>query len=135
MTGDHYPSRSFIRFAAKSQLTADLAGHSVPVYVDRNGLDEFNTVEPCPDSAGEVGAYCEVFEAKADSINDSLFQRVTQELLNPDQHPEIYRSYPSRAAAAAVEAKATSFLVERYKQVCLAQRQTLVQQFNALLTH
>lgn len=131
MSNQFYPTRSFIRFAAKSQLTADLAGHAVPVYVDRAGaIDSSLEFQPAD---GGSGAYCDVFEASGDCLDEILLQRITQATFDPDQHPELYRPYPTAAAAATVETELAQSIVETYKQASLEQRQALVEQFNALL--
>ncbi|WP_017299041.1 hypothetical protein [Nodosilinea nodulosa] len=131
MSNQFYPTRSFIRFTAKSQLTADLAGHAVPVYIDRGGAID-STLEFQPADSG-TGAYCDVFEASGDCLDEMLLQRIVQAMFNPSQHPELYRPYPTAAAAAAVEAELAQTIVDVYKQACLEQRQSLVEQFNALL--
>lgn len=126
-----YPTRSFIRFTAKSQLTADLAGHAVPAFVNRSGaIDQAIEFQPAEDG---VGAYCDVFQASGDCLDEALLLRVAQDMFDPDQHPEVYRPYPTAAAAAAVEADLAQAMVDAYKQASLEQRQSVVEQFNALL--
>ncbi|HSM82619.1 MAG TPA: hypothetical protein VLS96_13085 [Nodosilinea sp.] len=131
MSSPVYPTRAFIRFTAKSQLTADLAGHAVPVYVDRgSGNDDASEFQPATDG---VGAYCDVFQATGDCLDEALFQRITADLFDPDQHPELYRPCTSATEAAAVETQVANAIVAAYKQASLGQRQALVEQFNALL--
>lgn len=131
MSNPVYPTRSFIRFTAKSQLTADLAGRAVPAFVNRNGaIDQAVEFQPAEDG---VGAYCDVFEASGDCLDEALLQRIAQNLFDPDRHPEVYRPYTTAAAAAAVEADLAQAIVDAYKQASLEQRQSVVAQFNALL--
>jgi hypothetical protein len=130
MSSQIYPVRSFIRFTAKSQLTADLAGDAVPIYVNRGGaVDQALAFQPADDGGG---AYCEVFQAAGDCLDDDLLQHITATMFDPDRHPEIYRSYDSRTVAAQVETEAAAAIVLAYKQACLEQRQQLVAQFNHL---
>ncbi|PSN16367.1 hypothetical protein C7293_02865 [filamentous cyanobacterium CCT1] len=131
MSHQVYPTRSFIRFMAKSQLTADLAGHAVPAYVSRSGaIDETLDFQPAEDGSG---AYCDVFRASGDCLDEALLQRITAAMLDPEQSPKLFRPYASEAEAAKVEAAAAEAIVAAYKQACLEQRQQLVDQFNQLL--
>jgi hypothetical protein len=131
MNSSFYPTRSFIRFTAKNQLTADLAGRAVPVYVDRDGVMD-TALEFRPAGNG-VGAYCDVFQATGDCLDEILFQRVTQIMFDPNRHPELYRAYATADEAIAIEAKIAQAIIDAYKQTCLEQRQALVNQFNTLL--
>lgn len=133
MDSNIYPTRSFIRFSAKSQLAADLSGRLMPVYIERNGIEQSDMVQPAASNGNDAGAYCEVFQAESESLDEALFRRIVQEAFAPDRHPELYRTYPSEAAAAAVEAQMANNIVQAYKQVCLQQRQAVVESFNALL--
>jgi hypothetical protein len=131
MSSQFYPTRSFIRFAAKSQITADLSGHAVPAYVDRHGTVDVS-LEFQPAEQGD-GAYCDVFQASGDCLDELLLKRITQAMFDLDQHPDLYQAYPTAAAAAAVEAQVAEAIVEAYKQASLEQRQSVVAKFNALL--
>ncbi|MGB3199997.1 MAG: hypothetical protein WBA99_03790 [Nodosilinea sp.] len=131
MSHQVYPTRSFIRFIAKSQLTADLAGQAVPAYVSRGGaVDQTLDFQPTEDGSG---AYCNVFQASGDCLDEALLQHITAAMLAPEQSPELFCPYASEAEAAKVEAAAAEAIVAAYKQSCLKQRQRLVNQFNTLL--
>ncbi len=71
-----------------------------------------------------------MFQASGDCLDEALLQRVAQAMFDPDRHPEVYRPCP---AAAAVEADLAQAMVDAYKQASLEQRQSVVEQFNALL--
>ncbi|PSR19178.1 hypothetical protein C8255_03725 [filamentous cyanobacterium CCP3] len=131
MSHQVYPTRSFIRFMAKSQLTADLAGHAVPAYVSRSGSTaQTMDFQPAEDGSG---AYCDIFQASGDCLDEALLQRITTATLDPEQSPKLFCPYPSETEAAKVEAAAAEAIVTAYKQACLEQRQRLVDQFNHLL--
>lgn len=131
MNSQFYPTRSFIRFTAKSQLTADLAGQPVPACINRNGAaDQFLQFQP---AANDPGAYCDVFQASGDCLDDALLQRIIQTTFDPAQTPELYSPYPTAAAAATVEAETAQTIIDAYKQASLEHRHSLVEQFNHLL--
>lgn len=125
-----YPTRSLIRFKAKSQLMAELTGESFTTRIHRNGTSTLETVEP---STMESAAYCE--QLKADEpLDEELFNVITNQIFQPDVHPELYWTYPLQTAVDAVERRLVAEIVAAYQAACLEQRHQLVNRLNALLT-
>lgn len=125
-----YPTRSLIRFKAKSQLMAELTGESFTTRIHRNGASTLETVEP---TTAESAAYCD--QLKADEpLDEELFKAVTDQVFQPDVHPELYWTYPSQASVDAVERRLVAEIVAAYQSDRLEQRQQLVNRLNALLT-
>ncbi len=125
-----YPTRSLIRFKAKSQLMAELTGESLTTRIHRNGMSTLETVEP---STAESAAYCE--QLKADEpLNEELFKTIADQVFQPDLHPELYWTYPSQASVDAVETRLVAEIVAAYQTACLEQRRQVVNRLNVLLT-
>jgi len=107
-----YASKSFIRFAARNQLQADLTGCTVTVVIQRSGRDRLSQ-EFIPDTAIEES------DQPEQVIDERLFKEVTQTTFSC--HPELYESCETQSAAKELEDRITIELLAKYKQVKLIQ--------------
>jgi hypothetical protein len=118
-----YASKSFIRFAARNQLQADLTGCPVTVVIQRSGRDRLSQ-EFIPDTAIEEGDQPKGIELQSNSqpeqvIDERLFKEITQTTFSC--HPELYESCGTQSAAKELEDRITIELLAKYKQVKLIQ--------------
>lgn len=143
--GSHpiYPTRSFIRFQAKNQIIADLAGEEITSFVQRPGASqEEGTVTPNPDwlnhSSGDAPD-CPPQSSASNTaamllpFDEALFSELAKTVFHPDRHPELYQPCDSQADAMAIENQVIAELVETYERIARNQTDERVQRLNALL--
>ena len=138
MVNPIYPTRSFIRFQAKSQLTADMSGQQVMTFVSREDVDSRMDLA-LPDASQKAPTNSEL---KCGQGNDSpaeigvdevLLKEISSLAFHPDQHPEIYQPCTSREQAAAIEKSIVAEIVDTYKRIKSNEARPSIQALNALL--
>ncbi|MGF1496991.1 MAG: hypothetical protein ACFB8W_09240 [Elainellaceae cyanobacterium] len=132
MTTNIYPTRSFIRFKAKSQLIADLSGHSVVTFVDRaDNTTSLSAAAPqdAPSKGEVTDPVCVNFEA----LDEPLLRDIASTLFHPNRHPELYQPCQTRSLAMSIEAAIATEIVQTYKQIKRNEYNATVQGLNSLL--
>jgi hypothetical protein len=142
-----YPTRSFIKFSARSQLISNLTGQVFTTYIQRQGLSATtDLISPeSPDSWSETSDAEQTGagnDASSDAMNpshideeldESLFRDITSTTFHPDQHPELYQPCESLERAAEIESQIAAEIVETYQRIRVQQNHPVVQTLNALL--
>lgn len=128
-----YPTRSLIKFIAKSQLAADLAGREVLTFIHRQGETQpSQAVQPQTRHDLHSTAYAETAQT-SEQLDEELFQAIVTSRFHPSQNPDLYDPCASRNRAAAIEARVAAEIVQHYKQFKQRQRGALVDRLNRLL--
>lgn len=153
-----YPTRSFIRFQAKSQLTADLSGQQIMTFIRRNAVDTaMDVTRPNPPQALAPNAsdisttslepkqanYQETHHQQANHqdtnvpssvrLDETLLQEVASLAFHPDQHPEIYQPCKSHQQAIVIEQAIATEIIETYKHIKANATKPHIQALNASL--
>ncbi|MEB3355198.1 MAG: hypothetical protein VKK04_00525 [Synechococcales bacterium] len=136
MATNIFPTRSFIRFKAKSQLIADLSGHSVVAFINRPGDRSaedgtaFSPIAPQnTDDEVSTDPVCVNFEA----LDESLLRDIASTLFHPSRHPELYESCESRSTAMEIESAIAAEIVNTYKHIKRKEYDPAIQELNSLL--
>ncbi len=147
-----YPTRSFIKFSARSQLMSNLTGQVFKTYIQRHGqsvttdlispelpvsfseLSDDRTDSDLDDiySGSHHGTDWEANQMD-EELDEALFRDITSIVFHPDQHPELYQPCASVESAAEIETQIAAEIVETYQRIQLNQQQPIVQTLNALL--
>ena len=138
MVNPLYPTRSFIRFQSKSQLTADMSGQQVMTFVRRESVDSRMDLALPSESHKDLnaalnhGQESDIHPASV-GLDESLLKDISSLAFHPDQHPEIYQPCASREQAAAIEQAIAAEIVATYKQIKANETNPNIQALNALL--
>lgn len=141
MVNPIYPTRSFIRFQSKTQLTADIGGQQVMTFVCQDqGDNPMERARPNLVSPSEISSPLDVHNkthstdpAVSSQLDEILLKDITRLVFHPDQHPEIYRPCRSREQAVAIEQAIAVEIVEPYKQIKFNETKPSIKALNALL--
>ncbi|MEM9216884.1 MAG: hypothetical protein AAGD25_21355 [Cyanobacteria bacterium P01_F01_bin.150] len=155
MANPIYPTRSFIRFQAKRQLTADMSGQQVMTFVSQDSsgsqmdvtlpnppeelqpLEIQPTLESYQDNPQKAHYAAVNHQETKDSfpngLDESLFKEIADLTFHPDQHPEIYQPCQSIDAANAIEQAIAIEIVDTYKRIKVNATKPSIQSLNALL--
>ncbi|MGJ3253007.1 MAG: hypothetical protein ACFE0J_18030 [Elainellaceae cyanobacterium] len=136
-----YPTRSFIKFAARSQLIANLTGQVFTTFVQRHGHETSkDLISPeAPDDielADTESLSDESHESThpmEQTLDNELFRDITHSVFHPEQHPELYEPCDSVEMAADIENQIAAEIVETYQTIKFNQKRPMVQSLNALL--
>lgn len=139
MVNPIYPTRSFIRFQAKSQLTADMIGQQVMTFINREANEHHIDAAMPSQSHGPSVPDADVHKQlnAANILDEGLDERLLKEIatltFHPDQHPEIYQPCDSREHATAIEQAIAAEIVATYKRIKENESRANVKALNALL--
>ena len=138
MVNPIYPTRSFIRFQAKSQLTADISGQQVMTFVSRENVDSSRMDltlpdEPPKDTKAWTHHRKNSPTPPAIGLDEVLLKEISSLAFHPDQHPEIYQPCTSREQATTIEAAIAAEIVDTYKHIKANEVRPSIQALNALL--
>jgi hypothetical protein len=137
-----YPTRSFIKFAARSQLIANLTGQVFTTFVQRYGHETSkDLISPEPPLADAELADAEPLSDEPresthpmeQALDNELFRDITNSVFHPEQHPELYEPCDSVEMAADIENEIAAEIVETYQTIKFNQKSPMVQSLNALL--
>ncbi|MGJ3244954.1 MAG: hypothetical protein ACFE0I_02635 [Elainellaceae cyanobacterium] len=137
-----YPTRSFIKFAARSQLIANLTGQVFTTFVQRHGHETSkDLISPEAPLADAELADAELLSdesresthAMEQALDNELFRDITNSAFHPEQHPELYEPCASVEMAADIENQIAAEIVETYQTIKCNQKRPMVQSLNALL--
>lgn len=133
MASNTYPTRAFIKFAARNQLIADLTGQEIITFVNRNGSSDSSNIISPSESSGIGSHTCTEACETCEQLDEELFHDIATTLFNPKRNPDLYQASVSRHMATVIETRIADEIVETYKAIKTSQRDLLVLRLNALL--
>jgi hypothetical protein len=71
--------------------------------------------------------------SQTNGLDEALFEEIISITFNPNRYPELYQSCGTPKAAADVETRIATEIIETYKQIKLKQQCPIVQGLNGLL--
>lgn len=141
-----YPTRSFIKFAARSQLIANLTGQVFTTFIQRHGHETSNDLISPEAAPSDIPSDIELADTESSidephesthpmdqSLDNDLFRDITNSVFHPEQHPELYEPCDSVEMAADIENQIAAEIVETYQTIKFNQKSPMVQSLNALL--
>ena len=140
----YYPTRSFIRFQAKSQLIAALMEGQISTVVNPIGPSSIASTCDLDGQANDgsspnqgnsehhdkkrVGSVSNKF-----LLDETLFAEIAATTFHQEQHPELYQPHPSRHDVTHIEQAIATEIVFTYKRIFNNRADQRIQNLNALL--
>lgn len=142
----YYPTRSFIRFQAKSQLIAALMEGQISTVVNPIGPSSLVSTCDCDlgdqangdsDSKHENSEHYDENRVGSPSnkflLDETLFAEIAATTFHQEQHPELYQSHSSRQDVTHIEEAIATEIVSTYKRILTNRADQRIQNLNALL--